>query len=1345
MDNIINDLTCPITLELFEDPVRVPCCNKAFSRTALQQSLQRDLRCPMCMADINVDIDNLPKDIIIAGMVDTVQGRVSIPEQKEHCWECSVAPVSENSDIFELTLSVTDSKFSTRPSLFIAVLDRSGSMGGAPERQVSTALTHIYTLAQNNSCVKLIMISYGSDATVIDRPEDYRISGGTNFRAAFAKVQEVLRGYRCSDEAAHLHAVNNVCGVSVAFLTDGQDTSGNRERLVPEFKEMLEVFDGPLSVHAIGFSQGCDQNLLEGMREAGREPGMYRYAEPGDNDDALCNKLTGIFEVSSSASSVPITLWIPDVHGETEHEIKLNVDSKKYGEYRQWIGSQQIAGAQCVWVDSAHDEYSYVPIVKTDSKFSVTERWLGHLVDEMAGEILELSKSSDADIRVLHCALLNQRIEVIEDATCNDFLKTRLSLLKEQIDLLRCNAVVNVGKLNDAKYGSMAGSAPAPQTTYVSVPPPRTEQKVIADEPYNEQPLHQYSRNNKGKERTPLQQAIMNEVNQTAVVGEKLLVDLDHLDIDGNNALHLAAYCGHNTILRQLIETKHFDIDQVNKDNETATSLAIKARGFHRTLGVLLDVGAKIPRRKALERYALEHGFSITAKIVASYGDNNFEVDTTMTIEYINFTYERAMNSTDATNGIDAQQYLNVYLYHRDSKMAEEMILRHNAYPTINMLLDLCIPKKPDDPKTDEYIELATIMLNYAPELINEKNSELESPLFTAANRGSLPHVRFFISKGAKIDDPNELGNTPLWIAAYKRYPCIIDELLDEGADINHKNLKGNGPIYGVTERGLVKVAEQLMARGADLMSPNNNGDTYILLCCRNGQWEVLKFLLNYVTEEFVDFKAHIDGFNAIMASAEQNRAECIRVLFEYGVDIDQVTDDDNKILAHATPLHIASYYNRGDAVRMLLKLGADPNKADIGGCTPLHIAVIQGHVDIVRALRRGGADMTTIDSSGNSAQAYCRNRPELRKVLVNPALDILMKLAKGGFSNTKTGVEVLQKHSGVEGLTKKYNSVDIVGDDGTTPLQQAVIYSNFDMVQCLCTMGANKHNAAFWAAFTGNPRIRKLIGVDLDVVVQKNQLLFLGKPEYSPEVPSSIGYRMSNRINVVMYGEHPEYRKTIEEAPEHRFMRQEIKIPAKALWDARVFVAKFMYDHPDSHMSVEQLLALALYSNNPSVSDKINTELLNNSIVDYAKYVISALKNIEPYLGEVYMADPTVDRKLFEIGHEFTWPTFRSASSLWRVATENVEYFAAKARKGTVFAIRSKTGKHIGKYSRYGFDAEVLFTPYTRFRVKNWYRGDVIALGQANIREHTFSLEPEDMDRMRENNRSLIIELEEV
>lgn len=50
-------------------------------------------------------------------------------------WEAKLVNVS--STIAELTLTLSKSRFATKPSLFIPVVDRSGSMSGGPWRQVS--------------------------------------------------------------------------------------------------------------------------------------------------------------------------------------------------------------------------------------------------------------------------------------------------------------------------------------------------------------------------------------------------------------------------------------------------------------------------------------------------------------------------------------------------------------------------------------------------------------------------------------------------------------------------------------------------------------------------------------------------------------------------------------------------------------------------------------------------------------------------------------------------------------------------------------------------------------------------------------------------------------------------------------------------------------------------------------------------------------------------------------------------------------------------------------------------------------------------------------------------------
>lgn len=61
---------------------------------------------------------------------------------------------------------------------------------------------------------------------------------------------------------------------------------------------------------------------------------------------------------------------------------------------------------------------------------------------------------------------------------------------------------------------------------------------------------------------------------------------------------------------------------------------------------------------------------------------------------------------------------------------------------------------------------------------------------------------------------------------------------------------------------------------------------------------------------------------------------------------------------------------------------------------------------------------------------------------------------------------------------------------------------------------------------------------------------------------------------------------------------------------------------------------------------------------------------------------------------------------------------------------MKSSTGRIVGSAGQFVSDAEVIFQPATKFRVMAWYHGDVIALAQANIRQHTFGIKEVDDER---------------
>ncbi len=117
----------------------------------------------------------------------------------------------------------------------------------------------------------------------------------------------------------------------------------------------------------------------------------------------------------------------------------------------------------------------------------------------------------------------------------------------------------------------------------------------------------------------------------------------------------------------------------------------------------------------------------------------------------------------------------------------------------------------------------------------------------------------------------------------------------------------------------------------------------------------------------------------------------------------------------------------------------------------------------------------------------------------------------------------------------------------------------------------------------------------------------------------------------------------------------------------------------------------------------------------------------LPPFTGECYVGATAIDRVQFAVGREVSFSHLFSATSLWRVAVEAVPEFTTKRREGVVFILKpQESARHIGAFSEFA-DGEVALLPFSRWRVAQWYHGDIICLGQPNIRAHTFRIKSEN------------------
>jgi uncharacterized protein len=112
-----------------------------------------------------------------------------------------------------------------------------------------------------------------------------------------------------------------------------------------------------------------------------------------------------------------------------------------------------------------------------------------------------------------------------------------------------------------------------------------------------------------------------------------------------------------------------------------------------------------------------------------------------------------------------------------------------------------------------------------------------------------------------------------------------------------------------------------------------------------------------------------VDGFTALHFAAFFGGGEAARVLLDAGADPNLRSRNDFDVL----PIHSAVAGRHGDVVAALLDAGADPNVRQRHGWTPLHSAAEHGDTATVERLLTAGADPGAVNDEGVTAADLAR------------------------------------------------------------------------------------------------------------------------------------------------------------------------------------------------------------------------------------------------------------------------------------------------------------------------------------------------------------------------------------
>jgi ankyrin repeat protein len=222
---------------------------------------------------------------------------------------------------------------------------------------------------------------------------------------------------------------------------------------------------------------------------------------------------------------------------------------------------------------------------------------------------------------------------------------------------------------------------------------------------------------------------------------------------------------------------------------------------------------------------------------------------------------------------------------------------------------------------TARFTFLATMLLQFAA------CSMTTSPLHSYIKSDQDQEALQMIGSGAAVNERDQMGYTPLHLAAIRGNQTIVEALLDQGADINARDFYGRTPF---------------------------------MLALREGHVEMARFFLESGVSLETNYTLTNPLFDAVTGGSE--------VMAEYLIERGIVADTNNRF--GTTALHIAATKGDAEMISLLLRHGADVDTRDQNGWSALHFAGARKHSGVIRTLLKAGAHPYSLQSDALGAYA---------------------------------------------------------------------------------------------------------------------------------------------------------------------------------------------------------------------------------------------------------------------------------------------------------------------------------------------------------------------------------------
>jgi ankyrin repeat protein len=406
----------------------------------------------------------------------------------------------------------------------------------------------------------------------------------------------------------------------------------------------------------------------------------------------------------------------------------------------------------------------------------------------------------------------------------------------------------------------------------------------------------------------------------------------------GNVPLHFAAKYKHIKTLEVLSEMQGVDFDAINQKGGTALKIAA-FEGHDEVVRVLLEKGAKvdiITQGETLYKYQALHLAAKSGHVAIVQVLIDAKADVNARDEFGNtpIIIAAAHNHLNVVNFLLTEELVDV-----DAVNEGKINALHYA---------ACIGS----------VEIVQSLLRRAD--VNALGGEVKFSALHIAAEGNHPDIaRILIGQNANIDLVDDKDNAPIHIAANNGNTVIVKLLLAKKAKFNEVNKDGMTPLLLALKNKKSEVAIELIREGADLNLIDKNGDNPLCIAASNGLNEVIDEVLNALlvvevldgNREKVDIinkKHDIYQYQALHLAVIGGHDAIVKTLIKEGAKLDAPDLYGN------TPLLLAIINKKSEVAITLIKEGSKIDTVNNQGDNALEIARFHGLDKVVEALSIG-------------------------------------------------------------------------------------------------------------------------------------------------------------------------------------------------------------------------------------------------------------------------------------------------------------------------------------------------------------------------------------------------------